>query len=101
MIKKKGIYIERKNYSEPFHIIYYDGMNLLIIPLRNGVKPTLYVKYSGTTFINTKDKQRTTIKEVVEEVCPYGLNYVCKSSDDFPILDVFNVLAEVIDEEYN
>lgn len=101
MIKKKGIYIERKNFSGPFHIIYYDGMYLLIIPIRDGVAPSLYVKYSGTTFINNKDKSRTTIKEVVEKVCPYGLNYVCKDSEDFPIIDVLNVLGVVIDEEYN
>lgn len=91
MIKKKGIYLEKIPYGNAFTIVYYDGKHVLIVPINNGVEPELYIKYSGTTFIDI-DNKRTTLTEIISSYCPFGVNFICDDLRDFPLIDIQTIL---------
>lgn len=96
MIKKKGIYIEKKPYGNSFTIVYYDGSYLLIVVvIKDGCVPVLYEKYSGTTFKDVESGEKTTITKVVNIWCPFGVNYICENVDDFPIIDIKAILNNI------
>lgn len=99
MIKRKGIYIEKNEFGKPFSIICYDGNNLVVIPINKGVKPKLFIKYSGTTFKDINGV-KTTIKDVVSTYCPKGVNYICDNITDFPLIDINTILKGVLNEKY-
>ena len=100
MIKKKGVYIEKIPYDNQFTIVYYNGTYLLIVVVHKDAEvPVLYKKYSGTTFIDVESREITTITKVVNMWCPFGVNYVCKNVDDFPIIDIKAILSRCINDE--
>lgn len=91
MIKKKGIYLEKIPYGNAFIIIYYDGKHVLVVPNKNGDESKLYLKYSGTTFIDI-DNKRTTLTEIISSFCPFGVNFICDDLSDFPLIDIKTIL---------
>lgn len=100
MIKKKGIYIEKIPYGNPFTIVYYDGTYLLIgVVNKDGCVPVLYEKYSGTTFKDMETDEKITIKKVINIWCPFGVNYICENVDEFPIIDIKSILRRCVNDE--
>ena len=97
MLKKKGIYIEKIPYGNAYTVIYYDGIHLLIIPINNGVEPNLYIKYSGTTFIDDSHK-RVTLSSIIKSYCPFGINFICDNLNDFPLIDIKTILDKMLIE---